>query len=119
VSAPVAGTFGRGYKQGDPVQTGGVHGEPHPQPPRHHWSERCAQELAVPSGPKATDPAAIEAFERVFNEAERTEIAAIVDLFTFNNRFNNTWEGWLPGASRRRARLGLCDRTSGDPEKGT
>ena len=50
-------------------------------------------------------PEAVDAFERMFNEEERREIRAIVDLFTFNNRFNNTWEGVLPGADGRRRNL--------------
>jgi len=50
-------------------------------------------------------PAIVEAFERAFDREEQIEVRAIVDLFTFNNRFNNTWESWLPGASARRARF--------------
>ncbi|MEZ4438572.1 MAG: carboxymuconolactone decarboxylase family protein [Polyangiaceae bacterium] len=48
-------------------------------------------------------------FAALFDPEEQREVRAIVDLFTFNNRFNNTWERWLPGAERRRERLGLCD----------
>ncbi len=46
-------------------------------------------------------------FEREFTPAEQREIRAVTDLFTFTNRFNNTWEAVLPGASKRRRRLGL------------
>ncbi|MBW2455440.1 MAG: carboxymuconolactone decarboxylase family protein [Deltaproteobacteria bacterium] len=46
-------------------------------------------------------------FEREFTADEQREIRAVTDLFTFTNRFNNTWEAVLPGASRRRRRLGL------------
>jgi AhpD family alkylhydroperoxidase len=49
--------------------------------------------------------AVVEAFERTFDREEQIEVRAIVDLFTFNNRFNNTWESWLPGAKARRARF--------------
>jgi AhpD family alkylhydroperoxidase len=49
-------------------------------------------------------------FEREFTPAEQREIRAVVDLFTFNNRFNNTWEAVLPGARRRRRWLGLPGR---------
>jgi alkylhydroperoxidase family enzyme len=42
-----------------------------------------------------------------FSRDERRGIRAVVDLFTFNNRFNNTWERWLPGAAARRAKLGM------------
>lgn len=43
----------------------------------------------------------------LFTDDEARAIRAVVDLFTFNNRFNNTWERWLPGAAARRARVGL------------
>ena len=33
------------------------------------------------------------------------EIDAVIDRMTFNNAFNNTWEGVLPGAERRRSRF--------------
>jgi AhpD family alkylhydroperoxidase len=52
-------------------------------------------------------PDVVEAFERSFPEPVKQEVRAVVDLFTFNNRFNNTWEGLLPGASRRRESMGL------------
>jgi alkylhydroperoxidase family enzyme len=51
----------------------------------------------------------LERFQHTFSPVEQREIRAIVDLFTFNNRFNNTWEQYLPGASRRRERMGLCE----------
>ena len=47
---------------------------------------------------------------RNFSHSEQREIRAIVDLFTFNNRFNNAWERAVPGAEKRRERLGLCER---------
>ncbi len=56
-------------------------------------------------------PAMIEAFERTFTRDEQVEVRAIVDLFTFNNAFNNTWESWLPGAARRRERFHRARRT--------
>ncbi|MBI4952276.1 MAG: carboxymuconolactone decarboxylase family protein [Myxococcales bacterium] len=52
-------------------------------------------------------PDDVTAFERAFSAAEQAEVRAIVDLFTFNNRFNNTWEAVLPGAGKRRDKLGL------------
>ena len=52
-------------------------------------------------------PDVVETFDRTFPEPVKQEVRTIVDLFTFNNRFNNTWEGLLPGASRRRASMGL------------
>lgn len=52
-------------------------------------------------------PDDVAAFEKAFTPAEQREVRAIVDLFTFNNRFNNTWEALLPGADRRRTRMGL------------
>ena len=54
---------------------------------------------------EADFPEALAAFEGEFDEEERREVRAIVDLFTFNNRFNNSWEGVLPGAERRRRNL--------------
>jgi AhpD family alkylhydroperoxidase len=54
---------------------------------------------------EADFPEAVEAFEREFSGDEQREVRAIVDLFTFNNRFNNTWESVLPGADRRRRDL--------------
>jgi AhpD family alkylhydroperoxidase len=52
-------------------------------------------------------PDVVAAFEQQFTPREQEEVRAVVDLFTFNNRFNNTWEGILPGAARRRRKLGL------------
>ncbi len=52
-------------------------------------------------------PEALADLIRLFAPAERVAIAATVDLFTFTNRFNNTWERWLPGAADRRRRLGI------------
>lgn len=49
--------------------------------------------------------AIVEDFERAFTPDEQAEVRTIVDLFTFNNAFNNTWESWLPGATRRRERF--------------
>jgi AhpD family alkylhydroperoxidase len=40
---------------------------------------------------------AVAAFERHYDAGEQAAIRATVDLFTFNNRFNNTWDR-LPGA---------------------
>lgn len=67
-------------------------------------------------------PEVVQAFEQAFDEATQREVRAIVDLFTFNNRFNNSWEGWLPGAKRRRQSMGLTgprvdhtQRTSAKP----
>jgi AhpD family alkylhydroperoxidase len=59
------------------------------------------------AGLEADHPDDVAAFEQAFTPSEQTEVRAIVDLFTFNNRFNNTWEAWLPGAQRRRQRMGL------------
>ena len=58
----------------------------------------------------ATDADAEASYEAAFSAEEREEIAAIIDLFIFNNRANNTWEGILPGAAWRRRALGLCQR---------
>ena len=46
-------------------------------------------------------------FAAAYSPAERQEIDALADLFTFNNQFNNTWESLLPGAAARRRKLGL------------
>ncbi|MGZ3477551.1 MAG: carboxymuconolactone decarboxylase family protein, partial [Polyangiales bacterium] len=48
---------------------------------------------------------AVAEFERAFDAREQREIRAVVDYFTFTNAFNNTWEGVLPGAARRRREL--------------
>jgi AhpD family alkylhydroperoxidase len=50
---------------------------------------------------------AVLALARHFGPEQRATIDAVVDRMTFNNRFNNTWEGLMPGASARRRRLGL------------
>jgi AhpD family alkylhydroperoxidase len=42
-----------------------------------------------------------------FSSKERAAIMAFADLFTFTNRFNNTWEGWLPGSAKRRQAMGI------------
>jgi len=52
-------------------------------------------------------PEDVQAFEEAFGPEEQREVRAIVDLFTFNNRFNNTWEAILPGAQGRRRKLGI------------
>lgn len=52
-------------------------------------------------------PEDVKAFEESFTPEEQREVRAIVDLFTFNNRFNNTWEAILPGAQGRRRKLGI------------
>lgn len=56
---------------------------------------------------EAQHPSEVEAFEKEFSPEERRAVCSLVDLFTFNNRFNNTWEAWLPGAGSRRQRLGI------------
>ena len=58
-------------------------------------------------GEEDAHPEDVRRFELLFDEEERREVRAVVDLFTFNNRFNNTWEGVLPGAAARRRRLGI------------
>ena len=55
-------------------------------------------------------PQVVEAFEARFARDVKREVRSIVDLFTFNNRFNNTWEGVLPGARKRRKTMGLVGR---------
>jgi AhpD family alkylhydroperoxidase len=40
-------------------------------------------------------PEVVARFEATFSPAERASIRATVDLFTFNNRLNNTWTRWL------------------------
>lgn len=56
---------------------------------------------------EADFPDVTEQFNSAFSEDVKREVRAIVDLFTFNNRFNNTWEGLLPGAEKRRESMGL------------
>ncbi len=53
------------------------------------------------------DPDLVARFEQLFDPEEQREVRAIVDLFTFANRFNNTWEAPLPGAAWRRRKLGI------------
>jgi AhpD family alkylhydroperoxidase len=64
-------------------------------------------------GLEAESPEVVREFEERFDPEEQREIRAIVDAFTFVNRFNNSWESWLPGAEARRRRLGL-----GPPDEG-
>lgn len=52
-------------------------------------------------------PDVVAAFEAAYSDEEQAAVRAVVDLFTFNNRFNNTWEGILPGAKQRRRKLGI------------
>jgi AhpD family alkylhydroperoxidase len=54
-----------------------------------------------------SEPQTVEAFRQLFSPEQQREIEVLTDLFTFNNRFNNTWEAILPGATKRRARLGI------------
>jgi AhpD family alkylhydroperoxidase len=54
-------------------------------------------------------PEEVRRFESLFTAAEQKEARAVIDLFTFNNRFNNTWEAWLPGARQRRKKMGLAN----------
>jgi AhpD family alkylhydroperoxidase len=54
-----------------------------------------------------SDPETVASFEQAFDPAQRAHLRAVIDLFTFTNRFNNTWEAWLPGARRRRQELGI------------
>lgn len=51
-------------------------------------------------------PEDVAHFERLFTPAEQRALRATIDLFTFNNRFNNTWERLVPGAAKRRRELG-------------
>lgn len=55
-------------------------------------------------------PEVVSRFDETFDGDIKREVRALVDLFTFNNRFNNTWEALLPGAKRRRDALGLVPR---------
>lgn len=58
-------------------------------------------------GEENAHPEEVRRFERELSPGERREVRGIVDLFTFTNRLNNTVEGVLPGARRRRRKLGL------------
>ena len=60
-------------------------------------------------------PDDVAAFEKAFTPEEQREVRAIADLFTFNNRFNNTWVAVLPGAQARRQRLGIGQEPTRDP----
>lgn len=51
--------------------------------------------------------AVANALQQYFSAREQVALTAFVDLFTFTNRFNNTWESWLPGAKRRRKAVDL------------
>jgi len=51
-------------------------------------------------------PDEVAAFEATFTSEEQAALRATVDLFTFNNRFNNTWQH-LPGANLLKRRLGV------------
>jgi AhpD family alkylhydroperoxidase len=55
---------------------------------------------------EADHPAEVSGFEATFSADEQRALRATIDLFTFNNRFNNTWDG-LPGAGRIKRRLGV------------
>ncbi len=50
------------------------------------------------------NPEARSMFEKLYTTEERAAIDSVIDTFTFNNRFNNTWETLLPGAAKRRER---------------
>jgi AhpD family alkylhydroperoxidase len=75
------------------------------------WDERTRAALRY-AELRTTDherdhPEDVAAFERAFSARERAAVRAVVDLFTFTNRFNNTWERLLPGAATRRRRTGI------------
>jgi AhpD family alkylhydroperoxidase len=44
----------------------------------------------------------VDRFESMFSADERAAVRATVDLFTFNNRFNNTWTRALRALGLRR-----------------
>lgn len=73
-------------------------------PPSHRAALRYAA-LRTQRLPEERE-AAVE-LARFFDATERRAITALVDLFTFNNRFNNTWEAILPGARQRRRDMGM------------
>lgn len=54
---------------------------------------------------EASDREAVAMFEKEYTAEEQAAIRSVIDTFTFNNRFNNTWESVLPGASERRKTL--------------
>ncbi|MBI5535415.1 MAG: carboxymuconolactone decarboxylase family protein [Deltaproteobacteria bacterium] len=59
------------------------------------------------TGQEEDFPQDVAGFEAMYSPQERHEVRTIVDLFTFNNRFNNTWEALIPGGSMRRRRMGI------------
>ena len=74
------------------------------------WSEERFYMAVLMGGMPFGAPivgAVVDAFESAFDDAIKREVRTVVDLFTFNNRFNNTWEGLVPGAAKRRNALGL------------
>lgn len=75
------------------------------------WDERTRVALRY-AELRTTDhehehPEEVAAFERHFTPKQQAAVRATVDLFTFTNRFNNTWEQLLPGAAARRRRYGI------------
>jgi AhpD family alkylhydroperoxidase len=50
---------------------------------------------------EAEHPEEVARFEAEFTPEEQRALRATVDLFTFNNRFNNTWTRILRPATRR------------------
>lgn len=74
--------------------------------PRTHAALRYAELRTTDH--EREHPEDVAAFERAFSPEERAEIRAVVDVFTFTNRFNNTWERLLPGAAARRRRAGIA-----------
>lgn len=91
----------------------------------------CAREQRLPADPRVRtalryaelrtravehqEPQVTRQLEQLFDAEERREIRAIVDAITFANRFNNSWEPWLPGAGSRRRWLGMRPAVE-DPE---
>ena len=67
--------------------------------------EQIALDYASARTLNRQDDALQRRFRETFNEAEQREINAVIDRMTFNNAFNNTWEGILPGAAKRRSRF--------------
>jgi AhpD family alkylhydroperoxidase len=56
---------------------------------------------------EASDEGAVRTFEAMYSAEEQAAIRSVIDTFTFNNRFNNTWESLLPGAEARRKKIGI------------
>jgi AhpD family alkylhydroperoxidase len=52
-------------------------------------------------GVERDNPEVVAAFDAKFSPVERAAVRATVDLFTFNNRFNNTWTRALSGLRAR------------------